>query len=348
MVALAAAAIGFAVAPGMAALRADDALQPDTATAVLDEQGPPPRGRGPEPGRGGDQGMNAEQTDKSARVLALGPTGLLELRNVAGDITVTAAPGKDARVDIVRRSRGRTEADAKLGLERTRVLVDHKGDRAIVAVEPGVDRRPPYFVRVTYTVSAPAGTRIVASSLFGNVTVTDIKGDVTTHVTRGDVEIRRASLVSSVRTIDGDVTLSDIEGDRGITIGALRGDVQLERIKTRRIEVDVTSGDVELRSVVTDTVDVRSLSGSLEYEGSLVPGGRYQFQTHSGSVRIVVTGPTGMELQATTFRGNLRLDPSLNLKTPQASRGSVRGTVGDGGAVVGATTFSGDVSVSRK
>jgi hypothetical protein len=317
--------------------------------AMLDGQNRGDRGRGPEPGRGsGPGGVTAEQSDQSVRTLPLGPTGWLELRNLAGDITVTAGPGREARVEIVRRARARTDADAKLGLERTRVLVDQKGERAIVTVEPGAERRPPYFVRVTYTVSAPAGTRIVASSLSGNVTVTDIKGDITAHVTRGDVEIRRASLVSSVRTIEGNVTLIDLDSDRGVTVNALSGDVHLERVRARRIEVDVTSGDVDLRTVVSDTVQVSSLSGSIAYEGSLMSGGRYHFQTHSGSVRIVLTGSTGMDLQASTFRGNLRLDPSLDLKTPLATRGSVRGTVGDGAATVVAKTFSGDVALARK
>jgi DUF4097 and DUF4098 domain-containing protein YvlB len=292
--------------------------------------------------------MTAEQTDTSVRMLAIGPTGWLELRNLAGDITVTAAPGREARVEIVRRSRGRTEADAKLGLERTRVIVDHKGERAMVTVERGADRRAPYFVRVTYAVTVPAGTHIVASTLSGNVTVSDVKGDITAHVTQGDVDIRRASQVSSVQTLSGDVTLVDLQSDHGVSVNALSGNVQLERVRARRVEVDVTSGGVELRTIASDTVQVKSLSGSIEYEGGLASGGRYEFQTHSGTVRVLLTGSTGMSLQASTFRGNLRLDPSLDLKTPLATRGSVRGTVGDGAATLIATTFSGDVVLARK
>jgi len=151
-----------------------------------------------------------------------------------------------------------------------------------------------------------------------------------------------------VRTIDGNVTLADLDSDRGVTISALSGNVDLQRIRARRVDVDVTRGDVDLRTVVSDAVEVKSLSGSLEFEGSLVSGGRYHFQTHSGNVELRLTGSTGMDLQASTFRGNLRLDPSLNLKTPQAMRGSVRGTVGDGSAIVVATTFSGDVAIAKK
>ncbi len=339
MVALAAATLSFTVAPARAGSPVDGPGGADRA--VLDEQG-----RQPDGGRGNQSA--AEQTDKSVRTLPLGSAGLLELRNMAGDITVTGGPGKEARVEIIRRARGRTEADVTLGLERTRVVVDQQGDRALVAVEPGTDRRPPYFVSVAYVVTAPSGTRLVISSLSSNITVTDIKGEVIAHVTRGDVEVTRAGQVSSVRTIDGDVTLTDLDSDRGLSINALNGDVALERVRSRRVEVDVTSGDVRLRGVTTEAVQITSLQGSVEYTGGLTAGGRYQFQTHSGNIRILLTGPTGANLQAGTFQGNLRLDPSLNLKTAIARRGSVRGTVGDGGATLVAMTFSGNVELARK
>jgi hypothetical protein len=338
---LAATALGLAVGSGYAESGQEGAARVASVAVEVQERGP---GRGPGPGRGEP---TVEQTDRVVHTLAIGPTGLLELRNLAGNITVTAAAGREARIEIVRRSRGRTEADAKMGLERSRVTVDHKGERAMVVVEPGSDRRPPYFVTVTYTVSAPAGTRITASSLSGDVTVSDIKGEINALVTRGNVDIRRASLVSAARTISGNVTLMDLDSNRGVVVNALSGDVQLERVRARRVEVDVTSGDVALSAITSDTVRLASLSGSLTFAGELMRGGRYQFKTHSGNIRIRLTGSTGADLQASTFRGSLRLDPSLKMTAPLEGRGSLRGTVGDGAATLEATTFSGDVEISR-
>ncbi len=338
-VVLAATAIGLAVGSGYAESR-----QAGAAGAAPVAVGGQERGSGRGPGRGEP---TVEQTDRVERRLAIGATGLLELRNLAGDITVTAAPGREARVEIVRRSRGRTDADARRGLEQTRVLVEHKGERAVIAVEPGPDRRPPYFVTVAYIVSAPAGTRIAASSLSGDVTVSDIKGEISALVTRGNVDIRRAGQVSAARTISGDVTLIDLDSDRAVLVNALSGDVHLERVRARRVEVDVTSGDVELSAIASDTIGLTSLSGSLVFAGELMSGGRYLFKTHSGNIRVRLAGSTGIDLQASTFRGRLRLDPALKITAPLESRGSVRGTVGDGSALLEAKTFSGDVEISR-
>ncbi len=344
----AATALGFAIAPAQASPAQGDPGRPAVIADVQDRGagrggGGEGRGAGRGPGRGEP---GAELTDRDVRTLAIGSTGLLELRNLAGDITVTAAPGREARIEIVRRARGRTEADARMGLDRTRVLVDHKGERAVIAVEPG-DRRPPYFVSVAYTVTAPAGTRVVASSLSGNVTVSGIMGEIGALVTRGDVNIRRAAHVSGARTISGNVTLTDVNSDRGVVVNALNGNVVLERVRARRVEVDVTSGDVQLTGVTSDTVQLTSLSGSMTYAGDLARGGRYQFKTHSGNIRLRLTGSTGADLQASTFRGSLRLDPSLKVTAPLEGRGTVRATIGDGGAMLEATTFSGNVEISR-
>jgi hypothetical protein len=100
----------------------------------------------------------------------------LELRNVAGEITVTAGSGRDVVIEIVRRSRGRTEADAALGLDEVQVNVDHRGERA--SVETVYPRgRTSFHVSANYTVTAPAGTRIAARSISGNATVRGITID---------------------------------------------------------------------------------------------------------------------------------------------------------------------------
>jgi hypothetical protein len=56
----------------------------------------------------------------------------------------------------------------------------------------------------------------------------------------------------------------------------------------------------------------------------------------------------GFDLQASTFSGQIRLEPPLQLQGASLTRRSARGTVGDGGAVVTATAFSGDVVIVKK
>ncbi len=293
--------------------------------------------------------FTAEAVDRATETIALGATGSLELKNVSGDITVTAGTSRDATVEIVRRSRGASDADARMGLDRVRANVQRAGDHATVSVTyPQVPGRAPYSVNVAYVVSAPAGTRITAGSVSGNVSVTDIKGEVSAKVVSGDVTIRGAKSVSEARTISGNVTVEDASSDATLALGTISGWVHANRVHARRIEADTISGEVLVRDAVCDSAEVKSVSGTAEYTGTIARGGRYEVTSHSGNIHIVAGGPAGFELQATTFSGGIKTDPKLDVRGATVTRRSVRGTVGDGSAVVVANAFSGDVNIERK
>ena len=101
--------------------------------------GPLRRGSGPDD----DAQFTAEQTDRQTQVLALGSNGVLELRTFVGDVSVISGSGREVRLEIVRRSRGRTDADAKLGLEQVTAAIDHQGVvGALVAGEQGMAPAP--------------------------------------------------------------------------------------------------------------------------------------------------------------------------------------------------------------
>ena len=297
--------------------------------------------------------FRAEQIDRQTQTLQLGATGLLELGNVAGDISVSAGTGRDVTLEIVRTSRGRTDADAKLGLDQVRVVVERRGnERATVrASYPETTRQQrqqqPYSVTVTYTVTAPPGTRVAITTVSGDVVVKDIRGDVSAQVTSGDITITGARQVSAVRAISGDVTLRDSASDGSITAGTISGNVLFERVKAQRIGVDVTGGDIIMREITTENAQLKTLSGDVEFSGALSPKGRYELQSHSGDVQLSTIGGAGFELQAQTFSGSLP-QTGVDFRNVSTARRSLRGTVGDGSAIVTITTFSGDVRLIRK
>ncbi|HKV98544.1 MAG TPA: DUF4097 family beta strand repeat-containing protein [Vicinamibacterales bacterium] len=294
-----------------------------------------------------DRNFRFEQKDTETKTLQLGATGSLELKNVSGNITVTAGSGRDTTVQIVRTSKGRTDADAKLGLERVKVEVDARGDRATVDAKYPSENRPPYSVSTDYTVTAPAGTRLTVRSISGNSTVKGITGDVAVDVTSGEVRITDGN-VSSVTAISGDVQITNATVNGSMNLSTVSGTLTLDQIKCRRLSGSVISGEVHAKDITCDNAELKSLSGSVDYTGSLARSGRYELQTHSGNVHVTVTGSVGFELQASTFSGEVRLDPPLQLQRSTLTRKSARGTVGDGSAVVTATAFSGNVVITKK
>jgi DUF4097 and DUF4098 domain-containing protein YvlB len=291
--------------------------------------------------------FKAEKTERESRAVAIGPSGILDLETHSGDISVTAGSGRDVTIEIIRRARGRTDADVQLGLEQVKATVDARPDRARVrAVYP--DRQAnTYSVDVSYVITAPAGTHVTAETISGNVTIKGIRGDVAVDVTSGNVDIA-GSRVSQAKTISGPVTLTDVETDGSLDVRTVSGTVTLQNVKARRLSADaVASGDVTARNIVCDTATLKTLSGEVDFSGTLSKNGRYELSAFSGTVRFTPSGAAGFELQASTFSGDIQTDKSMTFRDLSMARRSLRGTFGDGSAFVILKTFSGNVTVGK-
>ena len=64
-----------------------------------------------------------------------------------------------------------------------------------------------------------------------------------------------------------------------------------------------------------ERVEARSVSGNIEFDAPLSKGGRYEFTSHSGDIRLAVLGSTGFELDANTFSGSVRSDLPVTLRS---------------------------------
>jgi len=291
-----------------------------------------------------------EQTDRQTKTLAIGAAGELLLKNVAGDITVKAGGGREATVEIVRVSRGRTDADAKLGLERVTAEVSVRGERGSVIAQYSDDRRPNYSVSVAYTVTTPAGTRLTVDTIAGQVRVAGLQGELHVGGVSGAVEISSCSRAASVKTIAGGITLTDVQSPGHLEVGSVSSTIRLTGIKAQRLTVSLVSGAIVAREIQADAAALDTTSGGIEYSGSLSARGRYEFRAFSGNVRLGLTG--GFDLEMKTFSGRVEADPSLGLtptlKAGAQSQRSLQGVAGNGGAAVVASTFSGNVWVGRK
>ncbi len=294
----------------------------------------------------------ASQTDKETRTFAIGAKGEFSLDNLSGNIHIRPGSGRELTIDITRVSRGRTEADAKTGLARVRVETTHRGERATARTEyPQNERQSSYSVSVDYIVTAPAGTRVTAKTLSGNVTVGAMTGDLTINAVSGDVQISGATRLIHAKTVSGEVTLQNCESTDVLDASTMSGDVTGTNLKARRVQLQSISGNVTGRNVTAQSAKLHSMSSNVVSEGDLAAGGRYEFTTHSGTVRLALDGRTGFSLHATTFSGSVRSDLPLkvdNVGTGRRATRNMRGTFGDGSATITASSFSGSVIVTKR
>jgi DUF4097 and DUF4098 domain-containing protein YvlB len=297
-----------------------------------------------------------EQTDRQTKTVKIGTDGELTLENIAGDIVVTRGGGNEATIEIVKVARARTVEEARELLGLVTVNVVERGGRAEVkTIYPSEERRNNrrnFNISVNYNVSAPPNTRITIASVSGSGKVSDIKGDLSANSVSGAVRIANAGRIGAATSVSGDVEIVNTQSDGAVEAQSVSGNVALRKLAARRVEVASVSGSITLEDLQCDRVEGHSVSGNVDFAGTLTKGGRYEFNSHSGDVRVAVAGGTGFEVDANSFSGSVRSDLPLTLQGNEndgrRGRRAVRGVSGDGSAVLDITSFSGSVLITRR
>jgi len=304
-----------------------------------------------------DQNGREDQTERTTRTVRIGATGELDVANIAGDVNISRGTGQDATIEIVKTARGPSAEDARTMLGMVQVEVTERSGRAEVRTRypsgdemRGANRRN-VNVSVTYTITAPAGARITAHSISGNVSARDLHGELTLESVSGNVVIMNGGRVAGAKSISGNVEITGADIDGSLDASSVSGTVSARRIKARQLSLNTVSGNLAAEDVDASRVELQAVSGNIDLIGTLARGGRYTVSSHSGEIKVMVSGNIGFELDATTFSGSIRSDLPLTGGTPD-SRGrrqrEVRGVYGDGSAVLDLNTFSGSVVISKR
>jgi Putative adhesin len=301
------------------------------------------------------QGRNRgqEQTERFSRRIHIGRDGRVAVSNVAGDITVTGGGGDEVTIDAVKRTRG-----DRSQLARVHIDVDERPGRVEVRTEyerNWSDRSGD--VSVDYTITVPSSAAVDVKSVSGTVKLSNVQGAVRAESVSGDVITSSTPKLELAKSVSGDVSLGGVTTDGDLSATSVSGSVSAKGLKARGLDLGSVSGNVTIADATCDRLDGKSVSGNIEYQGSIVKAGRYSINTHSGTIRLTLSGSTGFELTANTFSGNVRSDLPITIGGSSDSRSgrrrygpgrSIRGTVGDGSATLVVRTFSGDIVIEKR
>jgi len=296
------------------------------------------------------------QTERINKTLAIGADGELDVSNIAGDIRVTRSSGANAIIEVVKTARAATADEARAMLALVTVDIAERGTRAEVRARyPDSDAmrsrgRQNINVDVAYTIAAPANTRLIAKSISGNVSVRDIAGSLTLETISGNVQLANAGRVASAKSISGNVELADTRIEGALEASTISGEVRMRKVSARSLTMSSVSGNLLLQDIDAERVNGQSISGEVTFSGDLAPNGRYDLTAHSGNIRIAVGTATGFQVEASSFSGSISSDLPLTLQGGQGGRRqrSLRGTYGNGSAVLALTAFSGNITITKR
>jgi hypothetical protein len=199
-----------------------------------------------------------------------------------------------------------------------------------------------------FDVSVPAGVRLTTNTWSGGLITRGVHGEIEAHAQSGDIEIHDAGDRLEVETLSGDVHVDGVRGDA--SIHTLSGAVTLQRASST-VEVETVSGDIDLDGITSRQIRTNSTSGDLTFAGTIADGGRYEFQTHSGEIRLELPANVGAELSLSTFSGEIDSAFPITLIAGDHGIGAAQAkklnfSLGKGTARIIAETFSGDVTLS--
>jgi DUF4097 and DUF4098 domain-containing protein YvlB len=339
---IAAAAIAFST-PAMAALTMRAAFEENPRLAWLE--------------RYQNSRQGPEETETFSRTYKLDGDGEVDLSHIAGDVRVGTGRGNEVRVEAIKRVRHRDPAEAKRLLAAMRIEINEVGGRVVIRTTYPRTNNREFNGSVDYTLTVPQGAAVSVKTVAGDVTVTGVRGEVRAETVSGDVEAIATPNLVVAKTVSGDVVARDI-ASATLTLGTVSGTVTASGLKVRTLDAGSVSGDLQLSNLQVERLTAKTMSGEIAYVGSLAPGGRYEFNAHSGNVRLMLPASTrGFELDASTFSGSVRSDFPVTLRSQAASDRSngrrtsnraIRGTFGDAGAILSLRSFSGDVAIVRQ
>jgi DUF4097 and DUF4098 domain-containing protein YvlB len=208
---------------------------------------------------------------------------------------------------------------------------------------------------VDFTVMIPEDASVIVKTITGSIRASNVKGELRADTVAGSITASGVRKLAALKCVTGDVEITDAGAEDPVTASTVSGNVVVRGLRARAVQLTSVSGNIHIEDAQIERLMVKTVQGNLDYAGDLARSGRYEFNSHSGDIRLVLSGNTGFEVLANTFSGMVRSDFTFNrgrsgAEGAAAAQGprTLRGAFGDASAMVALRAFSGNISLARR
>jgi DUF4097 and DUF4098 domain-containing protein YvlB len=282
-----------------------------------------------------NQGVQVRGITRVDTTVRLDRGGVVDLSLISGRIRVTGWDRQDVKISA--------------SIDRGVIRFNANSSRVSMSVDDNDDNRNHGRHSVgdaRYEVSVPRWSRLILEAVSGDVSASGSQGEIEASSVSGEVDVTGGARDVSVESVSGSVRAAQVNGN--LRAESVSGDVRAETV-SGSVEASSVSGSIRLTGIQSKDVDAETVSGDIIYSGSVEAGGRYSFDSHSGTVRLNIPRGAGAQFSVETFSGDVTTDFTVTLP-PGSGRGRRDGrmefTIGDGRAKVNAQTFSGRIVIN--
>ena len=237
------------------------------------------------------EGATYKHEETISKTITLDGARLLSIGSLNGDIFITGEKGRETvALKIVKTVTAEDEESARKIAESMGVVVTRP--EGTIKIETRYPRKGKVkksifaimfergqSMRVSMTLTVPAGMLVEASSASGDIEVIHILNDVEVSTASGDLVVRDIGGDVEANVASGDIEIEDVTGS--VKLSSAAGDMVVRNV----------GGDAEI-SVATGDTEITSIGGALNlttYSGdSVVDGvGAVSYEGISGSAKFV-------------------------------------------------------------
>jgi len=182
----------------------------------------------------------------------------------------------------------------------------------------------------------------------GNISVNNLEGGVNLRTDDGNISVHRVGSprggLVELSTGSGNVSGSNINGD--VRIVSISSNISIQCVKGD-VAARVASGQIAVSNITGD-VEANASSGVVSFTGAIYPEFRYRLKTLSGNVHMDIPDGVGFTAVLSAYSGELQTDfqfPNV-LQTPRRNR-RIIGKYGDGAGRIELDSFSGGVFLRK-
>jgi hypothetical protein len=230
---------------------------------------------------------SVQEESKTLKVDADKPV-TLKVTDDAGAVTVTGADVETVQVEVVKTAYDSSQSRADEEVKGIRYTIEQSGNTITLKYKlPKSMNFNNKINTVDFIVTVPTATAVDIDSNFGDVSITDIKGNAVVVNDFGQVGLEEVEGALSVSTNSGEVTAASIKaGSADIELQSDFGAVDLRNASGRNIILDSNSGTITLQDVrATGDIKTNTDFGNTSFENG--SSNSLSIETNGGRVSLV-------------------------------------------------------------
>ncbi len=216
-----------------------------------------------------------------------------------------------------------------------------EGDARRLRVHVRYPRRSGRVEETVLRLQVPAGAQVELSGVSARLRVGGVTGGITASSVSGDIDVTQAPVQLRLNTVSGDIHVRGAGGDAELR--TVSGDVDAAELRGA-VKSETVSGKLRLAGGPFAAVAAEAVSGDLHLDVGLEPAGSLRAETLSGDIELRLADADSARISLKTFSGSLR---NALMPVSTGNKRSLEYTVGAGSARVELSSFSGDIHIRR-